>query len=306
MLAPIFVSRVRVTLGDVVALQDLSFEVAAGEVVCLLGPNGAGKTTTVEVCSGLRVPDDGEARILGDPVAKRSAKTRNAIGLVPQDTALYEELTGWENLNLFGAMYPIAGLAGRIQELVDLMGLSDRARDRVSAYSGGMKRRLALARALLHDPPVLFLDEPTLGVDVHGRRQIWDHVVELRAEGKSVVLTTNYLDEATALADRVIILNKGVVIADESPNELRRQAGMTLELHCAGEVEAIASALDKHPEVRSIEIAGRTLRVGLTSEGAGPKVIAVANEAGELSAFHTVEPTLEDVFLELTRADTTV
>src|SRR5439155_21032873 len=158
-----------------VALDALDFSVRPGEIFGLLGPNGAGKSTTVDVCCGLQRPQRGTVKVLGLDVATSTRKVRAAIGVVPQDSGLYNELNPVEHLELSAALYGVERPAARIQELLTMMGLWERRRDRVSGYSGGMRRRVALARALLHDPAVLFLDEPTLGVDVQGRRALWDH-----------------------------------------------------------------------------------------------------------------------------------
>src|SRR2546428_10249045 len=225
-------SDVRVAYGALVALDALTLSVAAGEIVGLLGPNGAGKTTTIDVCCGLRVPDGGIARILGVDAVKSPREVRSQIGVVPQESGLYTELTAWEHLQLSAALYEMRRPAPRIEEMLRLMGLWDRRSKAIATFSGGMRRRLTLARALLHDPPVLFLDEPTLGVDVQGRRVLWEHVAQLRAEGRSVLLTTNYLDEATALCDRVAIIDHGPLVVCERPDELRRDAGDTAVLTC--------------------------------------------------------------------------
>ena len=297
---PVRLTDVRVTFGNLVALEGLSLSVGAGEIVGLLGPNGAGKTTAVDVCCGLRVPDGGTVRVLGVDAAKSPRAVRAKIGVVPQDSGLYLELTAWEHLQLSAALYDMKHPTARIETALRLMGLWDRRSNLVATFSGGMRRRLALARALLHDPPVLFLDEPTLGVDVQGRRVLWEHVAQLRAEGRSVLLTTNYLDEATALCDRVAIIDRGRLIVCERPDELRRDAGVTVVLTCGADVPRVASALRIRPDVAEVLEIDRSVRVRLVHEGAAAEVIAAAGAVAKITGVRVTEPSLEDVFLTLT------
>ena len=197
--AAVDVIDVTCTFGRVHALNGLSLRVPTGTVVGIVGPNGAGKTTLIDVICGLVRPSSGIVRVLGEDVRARGAALRGRIGVLPQETALYDELTPEQNLRFAAALYDVPRPAARIAEVLELVGLSGRARDRVRGFSGGMQRRVAIARALLHNPPLLILDEPTVGVDVEARHQIWAHIRSLRAGGRTVVLTTNYLDEAEAL-----------------------------------------------------------------------------------------------------------
>jgi ABC-type multidrug transport system ATPase subunit len=292
----IVLDRVTVRFGARVALDALSLHVGPGEVVGLLGPNGAGKTTTVDVCCGLRRPDSGTVEVLGLDAASAGADLRRRIGVVPQESGLYAELTAAEHLRLFASLYGTP--RDRIDEVLALVGLYDRRDGRVGTYSGGMKRRLALARALLHDPPVLFLDEPTLGVDVHGRRALWDHVDRLRAEGRSVLLTTNYLEEATALCDRVVIVDEGRVLADESPEALRREGGSALILTTdrpADVARAVAASCGVEASVSN-----DTVRVPLARDDLAAAVVAAASAVAAVTSLRTEQPSLEEVFLRLT------
>ncbi len=291
---------VRVTFGRVVALNGLTLSVAAGEIVGLLGPNGSGKTTTVDVCCGLRVPDAGAARILGADAIRSSRQVRAKIGVVPQDSGLYAELTALEHLRLSAALYDLADGAARSERVLRLMGLWERRNEAVGAYSGGMRRRLALARALLHDPPILFLDEPTLGVDIQGRRILWEHVARLRDEGRSVLLTTNYLDEATALCDRVAILDRGQLIVCERPDELRREGGVGLVLGCGEASPRVAAALSGRGDAFDVTADGGSVRARLPDERAAGAVIAAAAAMAPIASVRVTEPSLEDVFLRLT------
>jgi ABC-2 type transport system ATP-binding protein len=217
------VRNIRKAYGPVVAVDDVSFSVGAGELVAVLGPNGAGKTTTVSIISGLVTPERGDVRIDGRPLRGDTDPGKRRIGLVPQDLALYDELSARENLQFFGALFGLAGRAAdtAMASVLALVGLAERARDRVGTFSGGMKRRLNLAAGLLHDPDILLLDEPTVGVDPQSRNAIFDNLETLKARGKALVYTTHYMEEAERLADRVVIIDRGRVVADDSVTSLR-------------------------------------------------------------------------------------
>jgi len=210
--------------GDLVAVQEVSFTAHPGEAVGLLGPNGAGKTTTVSMIAGLLGPDSGEVRIEGGVVRSETDPIKRKMGLVPQDLALHDGLSACDNLALFGALYGMRGaeLRRAMEAALDLVGLGDRARDRVSTFSGGMKRRLNMAGALLHDPQILLLDEPTVGVDPQSRNAIFDNLEELKRRGKTLVYTTHYMEEAERLCDRIVIVDHGKVIANDSLEAVRR------------------------------------------------------------------------------------
>ena len=219
------VRSLRKAYGAIVAVQDVSFRIAAGEIVGLLGPNGAGKTTTVGIIAGLTTPASGEVLIAGSPLKGDADPLKRRIGLVPQDLALYDELSALSNLRFFGALYNLApaALDAAIASALDLVGLSERARDRVGAFSGGMKRRLNLAASLLHDPDILLLDEPTVGVDPQSRNAIFSNLETLRDRGKALLYTTHYMEEVERLADRVVIVDHGRVVASDSLDGLQRQ-----------------------------------------------------------------------------------
>ena len=201
--------------GDKAAVRGVSLEVAAGEILGLLGPNGAGKSTTVAMLCGLVRPDRGTVTVAGDPVGDGASPAKRRIGLVPQDISLYEDLGAIANLELFGALYGLEGalLRERAHAALELVGLADRARAKPATFSGGMKRRLNIACALVHDPDVLLLDEPTAGVDPQSRNAIFDNLEALRARGKAILYTTHYMEEAERLCDRVIIVDHGQVVA---------------------------------------------------------------------------------------------
>ena len=223
------VSHLRKAYGPLVAVDDVSFTLERGELIGLLGPNGAGKTTTVSMIAGLVTPDAGEVRIGGEPLNGDADPKKRRIGLVPQDLALYEELTARDNLQFFGALFGLSGAAAdaAMASALTLVGLADRARDRVGTFSGGMKRRLNLAAGLLHDPDILLLDEPTVGVDPQSRNAIFDNLEELKRRGKALLYTTHYMEEAERLADRVVIIDRGCVIANETVAQLRSRGSAT-------------------------------------------------------------------------------
>src|ERR1700685_1280047 len=203
--------------GPLVAVSDVSFRVDRGETIGLLGPNGAGKTTTVSIIAGLLSADSGEVLIEGKQVKSDTDPVKLKIGLVPQDMALYDQLTARENLTFFAALYSLAGAKAKraIDDVLNLVALSDRAAHKVATFSGGMKRRLNLAAALLHDPQILLLDEPTVGVDPQSRNAIFDNLETLKKRGKALAYTTHYMEEAERLCDRLIIIDHGKVIADD-------------------------------------------------------------------------------------------
>jgi linearmycin/streptolysin S transport system ATP-binding protein len=212
------VRSLRKAFGPLVAVDEVSFAVLPGKMTGLLGPNGAGKTTTVSMIAGLIAPDRGQVLIGGQVLSGDTDAKKRKIGLVPQDLALYDELTARDNLRFFGALYDLSGdaLESAMASALKLVGLADRARDRVKTFSGGMKRRLNLAAGLLHDPDVLLLDEPTVGVDPQSRNAIFDNLEELKRRGKALLYTTHYMEEAERLADRIVVIDRGRVVADDT------------------------------------------------------------------------------------------
>lgn len=220
--AAIIVENLVKKFEDIIAVDGVSFQVEKGEAFGLLGPNGAGKTTTVNILSGLLKPTKGYVMVGGYDVLKESEKVRELIGVCPQETAVYSYLTGVENVELFGNLYLLKKnvLRTRRDMLLEKMGLTQDAKRKVEKYSGGMKRRLSLILALIHDPQIIFLDEPTVGMDPQSRRAVWDFMGELKKEGKTIFLTTHYMEEAEALCNRVGIIDHGKLIALDSPKEL--------------------------------------------------------------------------------------
>ncbi len=222
------VRHLRKSFGTLLAVDDVSFSVEPGRLVGLLGPNGAGKTTTVSMIAGLVTPDRGEVAIAGKQLGGDTDPAKKRIGLVPQDLALYDELSARANLRFFGALFGLTGakLDAAITSAVELVGLSERIGDKVATYSGGMKRRLNLAAGLLHDPDILLLDEPTVGVDPQSRNAIFENLETLKRRGKALLYTTHYMEEAERLADRIVVVDHGRVIADDTLSGLQgRVAG---------------------------------------------------------------------------------
>jgi ABC-2 type transport system ATP-binding protein len=219
------VDRLSKRYGERVAVNAISFSIAKGETVGLLGPNGAGKTTAIAMISGISRPDGGEVRLGGMSLTQDANALKRRVGLVPQDLALYDELSAWTNLQLFGGLYGLsaAELQPRAKAALALVGLADRSADRVKTFSGGMKRRLNIAGALLHEPDLILLDEPTVGVDPQSRNAIFDNLEELKRRGKTLLYTTHYMEEAERLCDRVLILDHGQILANDTVVRFKEQ-----------------------------------------------------------------------------------
>jgi len=282
------------------ALDGVSLIVPTGQVVGILGPNGAGKTTLIDVVCGLVRPTAGRVTVLGQELRYRPQAIRRQIGVLPQETALYEELTPWQNLRFAAALFGIREPDRPIAELLELVGLTARGNDAVRTLSGVMQRRLAIARALLHDPALLLLDEPTLGVDVEARHQIWSHVRALRAQGRTVLLTTNYLDEAEALCDRVAILRGGRLVADDTPAALVARAGRCLELDCTPErASHLKAVLRGHPGVLRTEVGEAGLTVYVNGHTTPEVLVSEMMVDGALQGFRLRSPDLVEVFRAL-------
>ena len=302
------VAGLRKSYGPIVAVDGVSFRAGKGETIGLLGPNGAGKTTTVSIIAGLVRPDSGEVRINGAVLRGDTDPAKRALGLVPQDVGLYEEMSPLENLHLFGALYGMRGapLKHAIAQSLDLVGLADRARDKVLDFSGGMKRRLNLAAALLHDPQLLLLDEPTVGVDPQSRNAIFDNLETLRRQGKTLVYTTHYMEEAERLCDRLVIIDHGKIIADDTLQGLHRlvPTGNLLNIEFAdGLAQRIPSAdLRTLPGIATVDVHGHALQLGLRDLAAdSPAVLEWLNSRGfPFLHLSTARASLETVFLTLT------
>ncbi len=291
------------TFGPLRAVDHLSLEVEQGEIFGLLGPNGSGKTTTINMLSGLSVPTSGEVRVMGYEVRHQARAVRQILGAVPQETALYEELSAWTNMEFHADLFgiPRKEKQERITTMLGLVQLLDRKDSPVRTFSGGMKRRLALARALLHDPQLIYLDEPTLGVDIQARRAIWDYILSLRDQGKTVLITTNYLEEAQALCERLAIIDHGKLVALDTPEHLKQTyGGSVIEVETAWPTTAV-EALRVVAGVKEVKQEGTHLTI-TTEEGHNvvPQMINLVSQGNELRDLAVREPTLDEIFLRLT------
>ena len=288
------------------AVKAVSFQLARGQTLGLLGPNGAGKSTTVSMVSGLLQPDQGEVRLGGHLVTQGNSAAKQLMGLVPQDLALYDELSARENLRIFGALYGLRGatLKNRCAEVLDLVQLSDRLADKPSTFSGGMKRRLNIAAALLHTPQLLILDEPTVGVDPQSRNAIFDSLEALKRQGCALIYTSHYMEEVERLADHIVIIDHGVVIANESPAALyqRLPAQAALRLTPSAPLpEHTLQALQSLEAVATVAVEGDDLLVGLTTaERAQDVMLWLTQQGCRAAQFSTARTSLEAVFLTLT------
>jgi ABC-2 type transport system ATP-binding protein len=294
------------TFGDLTAVDGVSFSVAEGETFGLLGPNGAGKTTAISMICGLLEPDDGSITVAGEPISTRSTKGRSAIGLVPQDLAIYPDLTGEENLRFFGRLYGMGGdqLATRTAELLEIVGLSERKDDHTKEYSGGMKRRLNIGIGLLHHPRLLILDEPTVGVDPQSRNAILESVESLAQEGMSVIYTTHYMEEAERLCDRVAIIDEGKVQAEGTRRELVSMVGEMdrVSITGTGNLAAAADALRGIQGVSDASASDHRIEILATDASSLlPQLLTcITDSGGSIAGVEVVEPNLEAVFLHLT------
>jgi ABC-2 type transport system ATP-binding protein len=290
-----------------VAVDGVSFSIREGEIFSLLGPNGAGKTTTISILSCLLKIDGGDALVGGFSVINKADEVKKLIGVVPQDIALYEDLSARENLMFWGRMYGLSGstLTKRVDEVLELIGLVDRQKDQVGKYSGGMKRRVNIGAALLHKPKILYLDEPTVGIDPQSRRSILDGVKDLNAAGMTVLYTTHYMEEAAELSDRIGIMDKGRMVAIGTQPEL---------VKLVGEQTRIDVALDRNSHALAEQWRALPGVTSVTEEEAGPLSLLVADAnvlmpqlfdsakaaGARVTTIALAEPNLEMVFLHLT------
>lgn len=288
------------------AVDSISFEVQAGQTLGLIGPNGAGKSTTVSMLCGLLRPDSGQVLIDGQALSAGNSIAKNKIGLVPQDLALIDEISARENLKLFGALYGMKGAAlkTRCDEVLALVKLEDRAEDKPGTFSGGMKRRLNIAAAMLHAPQLLILDEPTVGVDPQSRNAIFDSLELIRQQGSALIYTSHYMEEVERLADHIVIIDHGKLLANESPEALHRRLPAQSALQVDLEQPASAAVLEQLAQQPGVAgVAGDMLNINIMLAH-GSYAVPVLNwltaQVGPVAHFATAKTRLEDIFLTLT------
>jgi ABC-2 type transport system ATP-binding protein len=291
------------------AVKDLSFTIESGEIFSLLGPNGSGKTTTIGVLSGLLAPTGGDAIIDGYSITKNASQVKQRIGVVPEEVALYSQLSAYENLDFWGKMYGLdkQQRQERTAEALEIAGLTDRAKDKVETFSGGMKRRLNIAVGLLHTPKIVYMDEPTVGIDPQSRRRILDTVKNLNQEGMTILYTTHYMEEAEELSHRVGIIDHGELIALGTKEELAGQVGeySTVQLVPVSADPSLESVVDSLAQLPGVHQAcvqsGRLIVQAKDADSALPGIVSYLNQAGlSLRHIDIQEPNLETLFLHLT------
>jgi ABC-2 type transport system ATP-binding protein len=290
----VVVTDIRKSYGDLNAVDGVSFTVAEGEFFGILGPNGAGKTTTLEIVEGLREPDSGTVALLGENPWPRNPKLLPRVGVQLQASSFFERLTAREQLETFGSLYGVS--RARAGEMLELVGLTDKAEVQENKLSGGQRQRLSIACALVHDPDVVFLDEPTAALDPQARRNLWDVLREIQARGKTIVYTTHYLDEAEILCDRVAIMDRGRILALDSPAALVRGLDAPTRIL----LQPGALPLDTVRALEGVDTAAED-EVSLTISTLKPaRVLSTLAERGTLDGLQVRTATLEDVFLDHT------
>jgi ABC-2 type transport system ATP-binding protein len=289
------------TFDSLVAVDGIELKIKKGEIFALLGPNGAGKTTTINILCCLLKPSQGTARIMGYDILKQPFKIKEIIGVAPQETAISEHLNTRENMSLIGRIHGVKAteLKVRSKQLIETMGLGGRAKDQVRKFSGGMKRRLNIMMALIHNPEILFLDEPTLGLDPQARRAIWEYIIQLKRE-KTILLTTHYMDEADFLADRIGVMDEGKIIALGSSQKLK--AGMRERNTMIVSAQNLTPKVIEEMRKKYAEVSLSADEMLITDKNLDFREIVdrLQSSGAKVRSAHIKEPTLEDVFLNLT------
>lgn len=300
------VKHLKKSFGNLRAVQGVSFTVKKGEILSLLGPNGAGKSTIISMLTGLLTPDEGDASIMGHSITKKPKAAKASLGVVPQDIALYLDLSARENLTFWGKMYGLRGaaLAARVDEVLEIIGLTDRQKERICKFSGGMKRRINIGAALLHKPDVVIMDEPTVGIDPQSRRYILDNVRELNHQGMAVLYTTHYMEEAAELSDQIAIMDMGKVIAYGTHAELIKLVGeqTRIDLSLQNESATLDAAWRSVEGVSRIDAAAGIVTMLVDdSNRVLPHLFEAASQVNvRITSVDIQEPNLETVFLHLT------
>ena len=295
---------IRKNYGSTEALRGVSFQVETGELFGLVGPNGAGKTTLLSILACLTTPTAGDVQFAGKALRPRDLSIRRDIGIGTQELSIYSELTARENLDFFGKLYRLGGddLKRRVEEVLEFVGLSDRADQRAATFSGGMKRRLNLAAAIVHRPRLLLLDEPTAGVDPQSRNHIFERVRQLNASGTTIIYTSHYMEEVQTLCPRIAILDYGKLVACDKVDSLLHMLEGTITLQVAQSASAVAERLRHLPSVRLVAATGESITLASWNvSDATTHVINALRELGvQVTGYQTREPNLEQVFLHLT------
>lgn len=287
-------------IGHTTILEQITLDIQKGDITGILGPNGAGKSTLLSLINGLHTHSSGNIILLDEQLPTKKTKIRQRIGVVLQETALYEELTTFENLRFSASLYSVQNATERIIEVLELLKLTDRADQIVRTLSGGLRRRIAIARALIHNPELLIIDEPTLGVDAQARHAIWQHLRLLKTKGRTVIVATNYLDEAQALCDTVAVLKEGKLLARETPEELVSRAGYCLDISCnEQECEKIKEILQKETDVLLVDQTLSGLSVFLKPGSSQEPLMDTVLKNAHIEGFRVRSPDLIEVFKAL-------